>query len=186
MAAKQVFQTALLLMAGQAFLGLAGLLSKPVNWLGLPATIAFGWLIWRVGWVVRGQLDDLRRRGRPVAPRETALWIAVLWQIPAYLTAPLWAPQRPTDVWQGAVLPVLGLLDLTFPGTGSVLGPGLWLAFLAEGAIFVWLVGRVMPVPGTLQERPAHAPAPGAEWAPIRRFEEAILARDAGRGEPKE
>jgi len=173
----QVLRTVLLLMVAQALLGLLGLLSADnAPWLGLAATVAYGWLLWRVARVTHGQLDGLRRRGRPVFPRHTALWAAALWQIPAYATAPLWAPPRAAEVWQGAVLPLIRVLDSTFPGAGSVLGPGLWLAFLVEGAVFVWLVGRVAAPAFTPVARPAPVPTPGTDWAPARRFEEAFLA----------
>jgi hypothetical protein len=167
------FQTALLLALGQLFTGLLGYAADRAGWAwtALPLPLLLAWFIYRTGGVLRTEMEKAQRRKILLVPERFALFVATLWQLPALLTLPLWAPPWASQVWQGWLLPLTGTAGLLWPGARS-LASWLWLAFPLQMALFY---GATRPprrrVPQV--ERPALKAASG-DWAPARRYRDVV------------
>jgi hypothetical protein len=168
-------QTAILLALTQFVLGAIGYLLRGIPWLGLPLIFCLGWMIIRTARILREEMVRAARRGLSLQPWATALFIAVMWQLPALVCAPFWAPSFLIWIWQGSVLPVFRTIQL-LPGLSVPVDPVLWLAVLAEMGLFVWAAGRsgLLLKPARPQATLAAGRMPGAggaasEWAPARR-----------------
>lgn len=164
-----LLQMALLLILGQSVLGALGFVSMGVPWLGLPLTGAMFWIYARIARVLRHDLAQATRKGALIVPERLAFFVAVFAQVPGFALLPYWAPGWATNVWQGALLPVAGTLDLFWPVVLTAVQPWLWVASLLEIVLFTWLVIR--PDPATTRYTPPQPArrAVSGEWAPARR-----------------
>lgn len=167
MAAPIRLQIALLLLLGQVLLGALGwFLANRLPWIGLLVTLFLIWFVWRLGIVFREEAERTAR-GRRTAP-STALWTAVLAQVPGLLLLPFWAPDWIHSLWQGAFLPVLAVLERFLPGTQAAAGPWLWLSAIVLVALFRWAAR-----PAAANRTPAEvgpAAAAAGDWVPARRL----------------
>lgn len=163
-------QTAILLIIGQGVLGGAGFALRHLPWLGLPLPFLLFWFIYRTARVLRESMIRAQRRWVPVVPWQAALWVVLLWQLPTLVVLPFWAPDWAAGLWQGAMLPVVGTVDLWVPSFATAVTPWLLLACLVEGAFFVRVAGRSSALRLPLRQASPHQPAAASgEWAPARR-----------------
>ncbi|HEY3367525.1 MAG TPA: hypothetical protein VGK74_20910 [Symbiobacteriaceae bacterium] len=176
-----MLQTAFLLVIGQAVFGLIGYLTRSLPWAGLALTVLFIWFVVRTAKVVRGELPRREAlRGRAIPFPWGLLAAAVLWQLPTLAAVPFWTPLWASQIWQGALLPVPGSIGLWQPAVAAAAFPWLWLAFLAEIVLFVWVAGRSEP---SFMLKPQAVPvkaAPGGakgEWAPAKQFRSGLGKR---------
>jgi hypothetical protein len=161
------------LAVSQFVLGVAGYLLKGIPWAALPVVFFLGWMIVRTALVLREAMGRAVRRRMPLTPWVTALVVAVLWQLPALACVPAWAPSPTIRLWQGALLPIPGTLELL--GSALPVEPLLWLMLPVEIALFVWVAARnVVPVRRFAPQSGVAASIATArngtgEWAPARR-----------------
>ncbi|MDB4894153.1 MAG: hypothetical protein JWN15_415 [Firmicutes bacterium] len=171
---KLLVETAILLAVSQFVLGVAGYLLKGISWAALPVVFFLGWMIVRTARIFREEMGRAMRRGVSMTPWVTALVVAVLWQLPALACVPAWAPAPAIRLWQGALLPIPGTLELLGSHWLQV-EPLLWLMIPVEIALFVWAAARnVMPVRRFVPQSGVALSAAGArggsgEWVPARR-----------------
>ena len=176
-----LFQTAILLLLGQATLGAIGYLTSPWPWLGLLLPFLLLWLVMRVGRVLREEIARAPERAG-VIPWRIALFVAVLWQLPAGVLMLLW-PDLTPGVWQGSILPLTGTLGYLWPALPGAVAPWLWTACLPEIALFMTVAAepvrsRTLPaeVVATAAARMAVGEGEG-RWVPARRVQDARKAR---------
>jgi len=162
---KLLLQTALLLMVAQAALGAVGYGLSRMPWVGLVITLVWLWFLIRVALVLRGEMDRLLVRRRPVVHGRVALAAAAIWQIPTYLTLPFWAPARFTAIWEGALAPAVTLSARWAPGLASDPGRWLWAAFAVNVLIFGLVAGRSQAV---VKLKPASRPSAASASVPLR------------------
>lgn len=172
MASRFLLETLLLLVTAQGILGAVGYLIRDWFWLGLPLLPALVWLVIRVAAVFRDELNRAQKKGADIDPVRLTVFMALLWQMPALVGAPLWAPAWATGIWQGAVSPVTALLGLED-------SPWLWLGTVIQAALFVWAVLRPQPkreqrlVPSDMYSKVS------GEWAVARRAEDVLTEKGA-------
>ncbi len=170
MSAKFLLQAVFLLIAAQLVLGALGFITQSWPWLGLLLLPLLAWMIFRVGSVVRDEMKKAQKKGADLEPARLVLFIGVLWQLPALVLAPLWAPLWATELWQGAVLPFPGIFHLE-------LGAWLWVACLAEVSFFAWASLRSEPkLQVQITRGEAFSKASG-EWAVARRRDDVLAQR---------
>lgn len=172
-----LIQTALLLLLGQAVLGAAGFVFRPWPWLGMMLPFLLFWLVVRVGRVLRDEMARAPERAG-VTPWRTALFVAVLWQLPAGALMLLW-PDLAQAIWQGALLPITGTLGYLWPAMPAAAAPWLWTAGIAELGLFVAAAAepvrsRVIAPEVVASARKA---AGQGDWVPARSLAEARKAR---------
>lgn len=165
MSPKFLLQTAALLFLGQLLLGLLGrLLVGATPWPGLPVTLFLVWFIYRTAIVLREEMGRALKRGEPVQPGRLAFFVALAAQAPGLALLSFdWA----LLLWQGAAVPVAGTIGVIWPEMLESVRAWLWLAALAEVALFTWVAGapeRKAPAPSA-----APAKARAGEWQPARR-----------------
>lgn len=123
---------ALLLFFLQGLLGLlAYFLTRSVPLIGIPLTVLQIWLIVRIAFVLREEVAIAKRKGVDRNLRGIAVVAALVWQLPTLLSAPFWAPQWATLVWQGTLLSPLRALGIDLPVEW------LWGAFIPQIVLFV-------------------------------------------------
>lgn len=171
---KLLVETAILLAVSQFILGVAGYLLKGIPWAALPVVFFLGWMIVRTARVLREAMGRAVRRRVPLTPWVTALVVGLFWQLPALACVPAWAPAPAIRLWQGALLPIPGTVEL-LGGHWLQVEPLLWLMVPLEIALFVWVAARnVVPVRRFTAQSGAAASIDAArngtgEWAPARR-----------------
>lgn len=167
MSPKFLLQTVALLFLGQALLGGFGwLLVETAPWAGLPVLFFLVWFIRRTSAVFREEMAAASRRGEPVQPGRLAFFVALAAQVPGLALLPYWAPEWILPLWQGAVLPVVATLGLLWPEGGALALPWLWLAALAEIALFV---STAVAAEKQVVQSPVPVKPAAGEWAPARR-----------------
>lgn len=182
-------ETAVLLAASQLVLGIVGYLVRGIPWLGLLLVLFLCWMIVRTARVLREEMIRAARRGVPLTPWATALFVAVLWQVPVLLCLPYWAPAFGIRIWAGAFLSIPGTLQL-IPSLSLPADPLLWAAVPAEMALFLWAAGKALAV-RTMQPQAqvaaARMPGGNAEWVPARRHKDVPRRRtlEPGDQEPR-
>lgn len=168
MSPRLLGQIMLLLFLGQLLLGATGwALVRLSPWAGLPATILLLWLIWRLAVIFRDEVSRALRRGAPILPGRLAFFVALGVQLPGLALLPYWAPYGITAFWQGAFLPVAGILGLLLPAHAQAIASLLWLAAPLEIALFV--ASALPRKPRRIVIPPARTPRSAGEWAPARR-----------------
>lgn len=133
-----LLQISLLLIAAQMLLGLFGFAVNTAPWVGLPILLVLGWMIVHIGSSLQGELEQMQRAGRPVAPWRISLLVALVWQVPTLFAITPWAPPWVNQAWHGAILPLSGLL-----GVGMVSWV-YWVASLVEAGVMI-SAGAVPP-----------------------------------------
>lgn len=167
-----LLQMLLLLVVGQLTTGGAGyLLSQRLPWVGLLITVLYIWFLGRTAKVLRQEALKAVKRRLPVDPLRIAFFVALAAQVPGLLVLPYWAPGWLSLLWQGALLPILAILDGIWPGLLAVVGPWFWLAAVMEVLCFTWVAGRAEPDP-TYQITPVAPPARKSDWVAARRLDQ--------------
>jgi len=161
-------QIMLLLFLGQLLLGAIGWgLVGLSPWAGLPATLLLLWLIWRLAVIFRDEASRALRSGAPILPGRLAFFVALGVQLPGLALLPFWAPSWITAVWQGAALPVAGILGLFLPAHAETFASFVWLAAVLEIALFA--AAALPRRPRRIAVAPAAAARAAGEWVPARR-----------------
>jgi hypothetical protein len=179
------FKFALLLLAAQVSLGVVGFAAGAAGlaWLGLPLLALLLWLLVRIAAVLRDEMEQAQKRKQPVVPWKLALFVTLLWQLPALVAvAPWgWVPDWAPGVWHGALLPFPQVLQPWWPAPVSY-----WLlgGTLVQAGLFAWLAGRPLArrvVPAATAAAQARDAVAAGQWAPARRHKD-VAGRKNGHG----